>query len=229
MPPNADAYDTLTFDCYGTLIDWGAGLVDFLQPVLLEHDVHVVDDFLLEFFAAAEPQAQMDGRCYADVLRDVLRRLGARLGFTPDATLLDAFAASPADWRPFPDTVESLRRLAERFCLVVVSNIDNDLFAATQQRLDVSFKHVITAQDVGTYKPDRRMFDAALAAVGGPAGVLHVAQSLFHDIAPASALGLDTVWIRRDRNAAKPVAAEPTWTFDSLAECADALLPVQQP
>ena len=224
MPPNATDYDTLTFDCYGTLIDWGGGLVDFLQPVLLQRDAHVIDDFLLEFFAATEPQAQIDGRRYADVLREVMRRLGARLGFTPDAALLDAFAASPADWQPFPDTVESLQRLAERFDLVVISNIDNSLFAASEKRLGVSFKHVITAQDVGVYKPDRRMFDAAFATLGGPQRVLHVAQSLFHDIAPAAELGLDTVWIRRDRNAAKPVAANPTWTFDSLAECADALL-----
>ena len=224
MPLSADAYDTLTFDCYGTLIDWGAGLVDFLQPVLREHDAHVIDGFLLEFFAAEEPRAQTDGRRYADVLREVLGRLGARLGFTPDVALLDAFAASPADWPAFPDTAESLGRLAERFDLVVVSNIDNSLFAATQERLGVLFKNVITAQDVGVYKPDERMFRAALAAVGGPGRVLHVAQSLFHDIAPASALGLDTAWIRRDRNAARHAAATPTYTFDSLAECADALL-----
>ena len=223
MPPDADAYDTLTFDCYGTLIDWGQGLVDFLQPVLLERDAHVIDDFLLEFFATAEPQAQVDGRRYADVLREVLRGLGERLGFTPDDALLDAFAASPADWQPFPDTVEALQRLAERFELVVVSNIDNSLFAATQERLGVSFQHVITAQEVGVYKPDRRMFDAALAAVGS-VRVLHVAQSTYHDIAPASELGLDTAWIRRGSNAAKMVDVKPTLTFDSLAECADALL-----
>ena len=223
MPANADAYDTLTFDCYGTLIDWGQGLVDFLQPVLLERDAHVIDDFLLEFFATAEPQAQVDGRRYADVLREVLRGLGERLGFTPDDALLDAFAASPADWQPFADTVESLQRLAERFELAVVSNIDNSLFVATQERLGVSFQHVITAQEVGAYKPDRRMFDAALAAVGS-ARVLHVAQSTYHDIAPASELGLDTAWIRRGSNAAKVVDVKPTWTFDSLAECADALL-----
>ena len=223
MPPDADAYDALTFDCYGTLVDWGRGLLDFLQPVLLQRDAHVIDDFLLEFFAANEPVAQVDGRRYADVLREVLRRLGERLGFTPDAALLDAFAASPSDWQPFPDTVESLRRLAEHFDLVVVSNIDNSLFAVTQKRLGVSFKHVITAQEVGAYKPDRRMFEAALAAVGS-ARVLHVAQSTYHDIAPASELGLDTAWIRRDGNAAKAVDVKPTWTFESLAECADALL-----
>ena len=222
--PSADDYDALTFDCYGTLIDWGRGLTDFLQPVLLQRDAHVIDEFLLGFFAEAEPQAQVPGRRYADVLREVLRGLGERLGFTPDDELLDAFAASPGDWQPFADTVEALARLAERLDLVIVSNIDNALFKRSAAKLGVEFKHVITAEDVGVYKPDARMFDAALAALGRDARVLHVAQSLYHDIAPAAAKGLDTAWIRRDANAAKRVAAKPTWTFDSLAEFADVLL-----
>ena len=222
--PRANRYDALTFDCYGTLVDWGQGLVDFLQPALRERDAHVVDDFLLEFFAAAEPEAQVDGRRYADVLREVLRRLGRRLGFAPNDALLDAFAASPGDWPLFADAPDALARLAERFDLVVVSNIDNSLFAATRKRLGVAFAHVVTAQDVGAYKPDRRMFDAARRAVGDGARVLHVAQSLYHDIAPASAYGMDTAWIRRERNAAKAADAKPTWTFDSLAEFAEAIL-----
>ena len=222
--PKADDYDALTFDCYGTLIDWGRGLVDFLQPVLLQRDAHVIDGFLLEFFAEMEPQAQVPGRRYADVLREVLRRLGERLGFTPDDELLGAFAASPGDWQPFPDTVDALARLAERMDLVIVSNIDNALFKRTAAKLGARFKHVVTAEDVGVYKPDARMFDAALSALGRDTRVLHVAQSLYHDIAPATAKGLDTAWIRRDANAAKRIAAKPTWTFDSLAEFADALL-----
>ena len=216
-------YRVLTFDCYGTLIDWGTGLVDHLQPLLLERDAHVIDDFLLEFFAEAEPDIQTDGLAYADVLREVLRRLGSRLGFTPTDEMLTAFAASVAEWPPFDDTVAALERLAERFDLVVVSNVDNALFAGSAKQLGVDFKHVVTAQDVGAYKPDRRMFDAAREALGD-ARILHVAQSVYHDIEPAAALGLPTVWIRRARNAARTVDAEPNWSFDSLAEFADALL-----
>ena len=227
MPnPNANDYDALTFDCYGTLIDWGAGLVDHLQPLLLERDAHVIDDFLLEFFADVEPEIQAAGVLYADVLREVLRRLGSRLGFTPDDELLDAFAASVARWPAFPDTVPALERLGEHFDLVVVSNVDNALFAGSAERLGVDFKHVITAEDVGAYKPDRRMFDHARQLLGD-ARILHVAQSVYHDIEPATALGLPTVWIRRDRNAARPgehERVEPTWSFDSLGEFADALL-----
>lgn len=221
--PKADDYDTLTFDCYGTLIDWGAGIVGHLQPLLLERDAHVIDDFLLDFFAETEPAAQQDGVAYADVLREVLRRLGDRLAFSPTDALLDAFAESAGDWEPFPDTVEALARLGERVNLVVVSNVDNAIFERTAVKLGAEFKHVITAEDVGAYKPDPRMFDATRQALDGDR-VLHVAQSLYHDIAPASALGLDTVWIRRDHNAARRVSASPTWTFDSLSQFTDAFV-----
>ena len=222
--PDAAAYDTLSFDCYGTLIDWGAGIVGYLQPLLLDRDAHVIDDFLLEFFAETEPQVQAGGGLYADVLREVLRRLGKRLGFTPTAEALDGFVASAGGWPPFADATASLKRLGERFDLAIVSNVDNAIFAKTAVLLEADFKHVVTAEDVGAYKPDKRMFDAARAAIGSQSRILHVAQSLYHDIAPASALGLDSVWIRRDRNAARSADAEPTWTFDSLAAFADAVL-----
>ena len=223
--PNATDYDALTFDCYGTLIDWGTGIVNTLQPLLLERDAHVIDDFLLEFFADVEPQLQADGLLYADVLREVLRRLGSRLGFTPTDAVLDGFAASVEDWPPFPDTVAALERLGKRFDLVVVSNVDNALFAGSAKHLGTDFKHVVTAQDVGAYKPDPRMFAAARQALGD-ARILHVAQSAFHDIEPATALGLPTAWIRRQHNAARPTlgSIKPTWTFGSLAEFTDAIL-----
>lgn len=249
--PAAQDYDILTFDCYGTLIDWGSGIMRHLQPVLLQRDAHVVDEFLLEFFAETEPAVQADGVSYADVLREILRRLGERLAFSPTDEALDAFASSVGDWAPFSDTVEALARLDERFDLAIVSNVDNALFQRTAAKLGVDFKHVVTAEDVGAYKPDRRMFDAALAAVDG-ARVLHVAQSVYHDIVPASALGLDTVWIRREHDATRPVEGTPTgrdtegtptahgtptakdatasakgtptWTFGSLGQLADAIL-----
>ena len=197
-----------------------------MQPCCSKRDAHVIDDFLLEFFADVEPQIQADGVLYADVLREVLHRLGSRLGFTPTDEALDAFAASVADWPVFADTVPALERLGEHFDLVIVSNVDNALFAGSAERLGVDFKHVITAEDVGAYKPDRRMFDHARQVLGD-ARILHVAQSVYHDIEPATAVGLPTVWIRRDRNAARTgqqATAAPTWSFDSLGEFADAVL-----
>lgn len=221
--PAAADYDALTFDCYGTLIDWGAGMVGHLQPLLLERDAHVIDDFLLEFFAETEPVVQQDGVAYADVLREVLRRLGERLAFSPTEEMLDAFAESAGDWAPFPDTVEALARLGEAADLAIISNVDNAIFERTAETLGATFKHVITAEDVGAYKPDRRMFDAAREALDG-ARILHVAQSLYHDIAPATEIGFDTVWIRRGNSAARRARASPTWTFDSLAEFTDAFV-----
>ncbi len=222
--PCADDYRALTFDCYGTLVDWGSGIVDYLQPLLRSHDLKVSDRRLLILFSELEPQVQSGGGRYAEVLREVLRRISARLGFAPSEDDLEGFAQSVGDWKPFPDTVDALSRLAERFDLAIISNVDNDLFARTNRLLGVSFAHIITAQDVGLYKPDRAMFDAALATLGEGGGVLHVAQSLFHDIAPASTLGLDTVWIRRGQNAAKVVEARPTWSYATLGNFADAIL-----
>ena len=222
--PRADDYRALTFDCYGTLVDWGSGIVDYLQPLLRSHDLKVSDRRLLNLFSELEPQVQSGGGRYAEVLREVLRHISTRLGFTPSEDDLEGFAQSVGDWKPFPDTVDALSRLAERFDLAIISNVDNDLFARTNRLLGVSFAHIITAQDVGLYKPDRAMFDAALATLGEGGGVLHVAQSLFHDIAPASTLGLDTVWIRRGQNAAKVVEARPTWSYATLGNFAAAIL-----
>ena len=179
---------------------------------------------LLTLFAELEPEVQSEGGRYVDVLGEVLRRMGARLGFTPSEDDLEGFAQSVGDWRPFPDTVDALSRLAERFDLAIISNVDNDLFARTNRLLGVSFAHIITAQDVGFYKPDRTMFDAALSTLGDQTRILHVAQSLFHDIAPARALGLDTVWIRRNHDATRMVEAQPTWSYPTLADFADAIL-----
>ena len=181
---------------------------------------------LLNMFAELEPEIQSQGGRYSAVLREVLHQMGLRLGFAPSDDHLEGFAKSVGDWKPFPDTVEALARLEEHFDLAIISNVENDLFARTNRLLHVSFSHIITAEDVGLYKPDRAMFDAAFNALGGCRGVLHVAQSLFHDIAPAGALGLDTVWIRRDHNAARVVDAKPTWSYNTLGEFADAILGV---
>ena len=215
-------YRTLTFDCYGTLIDWESGILAYLKPLFERHDVHVIDEFVLECYSRYEPAAQAEGGSYRRVLAQVLQRFGERLGFTPNDTDLDGFSASIGHWPPFADTVEALRKLAERFDLAVLSNIDDDLFAMSARQLQVRFKHIVTAEQVGAYKPAPEMFAAALQQVQGP--VLHVAQSRFHDIVPATAAGLDTVWIDRPSlGAAKPVDANPTWTFASLADFAGAI------
>ncbi len=208
-------YNTLTFDCYGTLIDWESGILGYLQPLLESYDVHVIDEFVLEAYGELEPVAQAEGGNYKQVLARVLQRFGKRLAFSPSDADLTGFSQSIENWRPFPYTIPALTELGEHFELAILSNIDDDLLAYSTKQLQVEFAHAITAEQVGVYKPDAKMFEAAKRRVKGP--VLHVAQSRFHDILPATALGLDTVWINRpSAGAAKRVDANPTWTFESL-------------
>ncbi|HEY5645155.1 MAG TPA: HAD-IA family hydrolase [Pseudomonadales bacterium] len=214
-------YRTLSFDCYGTLVDWENGILGYLQPLLASVDAHVIDEWVLEFYAEVEPKVQAEGGSYRSVLARVLERFARRLGFTPDEDALTGFAASIEYWQPFPDTVAALERLAKDFDLIALSNIDDDLFSMSARLLGNPFKQLISAQRVGAYKPDPRMFRALLEIAEGP--VLHVAQSRFHDIVPATAAGLDTVWINRPSlGAVRQVDAMPTWTFDSLADFAAA-------
>ena len=226
---DADSYDAITFDCYGTLIDWESGLMSYVKRLLAAHDAHAVDSFLLDFYGRTEPQLQSGAyRPYRQILEDVLAALGERLGFHPSAEALANFPDSIGDWLPFPDTVASLKALGPRFQLAVVSNVDDDLFDLTQARLGINFDHVITAAQVGAYKPDRRMFETAIERIGVPKKrILHVAQSLYHDIVPASALGLDTVWIDRHdghgSGATAPADATPKWSLHNLSELVAAL------
>ena len=226
---DGDRYDALTFDCYGTMIDWETGLMNYIQPLLEAHDAHAVPSFLLDFFGKTEAKLQTGPyKPYRKILEGVLEALGKRLGFHPSAEALANFPDSVGDWLPFPDTVPALKALGPHFQLVVVSNIDDDLFDLTQSRLGINFDHVVTASQVKSYKPDHRNFTTALQRIGvDKKRVLHVAQSLYHDIVPATALGMDTVWIDRHdghgTGATVAADAKPTWTFTSLGEFAAAL------
>ena len=211
-----DSYEILSFDCYGTLIDWETGLLSALTPVLARHGCSVPNETLLEAFGDLEAGAERAPyRPYAVVLGEVVEGLGRRFGFTPDAADRGVLAASLADWPPFPDTRDALRALGTKYRLAVISNIDDDLFAGTAFSLGVEFDWVVTAQQVGSYKPSLENFRQALARFGAPGDkVLHVAQSLFHDIAPAGSLGLSTVWVNRRHakpgsGATPPASARP--------------------
>lgn len=192
-------FRALTFDCYGTLIDWESGIRGALRPLLTRHRVNLSDAEMLECygrFEAAE-QAREYNR-YRNVLIEVTFRFGQEFGFMPTPEETAALVKSLPGWQPFPDTVEALHALKRRFQLVILSNIDDDLFAETAKHLGVEFDHIITAQQVGSYKPSHRNFETALARIGLPKEqVLHVAQSLYHDIVPAKALGIANVWVNR--------------------------------
>lgn len=191
--------DALTFDCYGTLIDWERGILAAIEA-LLGGDASPTDsDALLEEFARYESEAEGgDFRGYRDVLRAVAGAFGAARDREVHEEAADQFAGSVPAWPPFADTVSALRALAGRYRLAIVSNVDDDLFAGTAAGLGVDFETVVTAQQVRSYKPAPTHFHEALARLGLPKErVVHVAQSLHHDIGPAKELGFACVWVNR--------------------------------
>jgi 2-haloacid dehalogenase len=189
----------LSFDCYGTLIDWESGILGALRPVLTRHGVACEDNWLLGLYAVAETEAESGPyRTYREVLREVMRRLAITLAFQPSPDEIDALSVSLPDWPPFPDTVPALRALSSRYRLAIATNTDDDLFEGTRRRLGVEFDLVTTAQQVRSYKPASAHFTRTLEGLRADRNsLLHVAQSLFHDIAPAKALGIATVWVNR--------------------------------
>jgi len=204
-------FTTLTFDCYGTLIDWEAGILGAIRPVLVRHGVKADDQTILEIFAALEAKHE-EGEYvrYELVLRMVMAEMSLRLGFdaTPDDVL--GLPRSLASWKPFPDTIEALRKLKTRYKLVILSNVDDALFKDTAKSLEVPFDQIITAQQARAYKPDRRIFEHAFEQLALPRErILHVAQSIYHDIIPARALGVACVWINRRRGRTGTGATRP--------------------
>jgi len=204
-------YEALTFDCYGTIINWEQGILGAIQPVLAAHQIELTDSQILELFAQLEGEIEAgEYQSYRNVLRQVMQQFAEKLGFTPTSEQLDCLADSIRNWQPFPDSVEALKSLKQQFKLVIISNIDDDLFAYTAKHLDVPFDFVITASQVKSYKPSTRNFEFAFEKTGIPQDkILHVAQSLYHDIVPAKALGLSTVWVNRRHNQSGSGATPP--------------------
>jgi 2-haloacid dehalogenase len=206
-------FAVLTFDCYGTLIDWDTGIRRALAPILAAHRVEVADDTLLGIYADVEFRAESGDYCnYKTVLKTALRGIGDQLNYTPTETELDHFSNSIKEWPPFPDTVAALQALQKRYQLAIISNTDDDLFSSTQLLLQTEFDVVITAEQVKSYKPSLNNFERALERIGRPKEkILHVAQSVFHDIIPANRLSLTTAWVNRRKETNRWLAEEPQY------------------
>jgi len=222
-------FEILTFDCYGTLINWEAGLLAALHRILAAHGKKIDDAALLKLYGDFEQLCEQgEFRPYREVLESVVRRFGAQLGFIPNDDEARSLPNSLASWKPWPDTVASLHQLKSRFRLAILSNVDDDLFAATRPQLEVEFDEVITAQQARAYKPSLKIFELALSRIKVPAHrVLHVGQSIYHDIIPAQSLGLATVWVNRPSTrpgvgAVKAAEGKPDLEVSSLAELAAA-------
>ncbi len=223
-----DDFDALTFDCYGTLIDWEFGIWQVLQPILTKRRLAAPKDTALEHYGELESEVERgEYHEYRTVLRMVMEGLGARLGFAPTPMELQQFSESVKDWPAFPDSARALQALKKKYRLAIISNIDDDLFAFSAQRLQVQFDWVITAQQARSYKPSLNNFHVAFQRMGLPRNkILHVAQSLFHDVAPAKALGLSTVWVNRRHNqagfgATPPARAQPDLEVPDLQTLAE--------
>ncbi|BBD68189.1 haloacid dehalogenase, type II [Nostoc commune NIES-4072] len=192
-------YKALTFDCYGTLIDWENGILRVLKPLLLAHNTNLDDEEILELFAEFEAELEKgDYIKYREVLKRVVQKFGERFGFGPTAEELNSLADSIQHWLPFADTIEALKTLKQKFKLVIISNVDDDLFAFSAKHLQVEFDQIITAEQAKSYKPSFNNFRLAIERIDLPLEqILHVAASVYHDIVTAKSLGLSTVWVNR--------------------------------
>ncbi len=217
----------LTFDVYGTLIDWETGILGAYQPILKTHGIAVDDEQLLERFAFHEAEVEAGPyQRYSEVLRTVLQRLGKEFGFTASEIELQKVSRSVENWPAFPDSAKALAQLKKQFKLVVLSNVDDDLFAFSNKKLGIEFDNVITAQQVGSYKPKLGHFHEAFKRLGDKERILHVAQSLFHDHVPAKQVGLQSIWINRrlgkpGSGATPPTTATPDLEFPDLQSLAN--------
>jgi 2-haloacid dehalogenase len=228
-------FSVLSFDCYGTLIDWETGISEALAPWLVRAGVSLGRDQILEAFAELESAQQVatPAMRYPDLLAEVHRGLAERFGIAPDPEAAEEFGASVGNWPAFPDSAEALAYLKQHYQLVILSNVDRASFAQSNERLGVSFDAIYTAEDIGSYKPDPRNFDYLLGHLAeqgiGKEQILHTAESLHHDHIPAKRIGLATCWIHRragkqghGATRVPDTEVRPDFRFESLAAMADA-------
>jgi 2-haloacid dehalogenase len=219
-------FTTVSFDCYGTLIDWESGILPILRAVLANHGQTLPDAAILEFYGEFEAEAESSPyQSYRDVLQSVVRAFADRLKFAASSAEIHSLHESVSAWRPFPDTVSALRELQKRYKLAIISNIDDDLFAETHKHLQVEFDAVITAERAQSYKPSLNNFRMALRELAiSPDQLLHAGQSVYHDVVPARSLGISTVWVNR-KSARPGIGAVRTSTAPIAEKRADLEVP----
>jgi 2-haloacid dehalogenase len=221
-------FSIITFDCYGTLIDWETGILGAIRPILSAHNAHLSDVEILRMYGEIEAEEESgEYQPYRDILQSVVRGFGTRLGFVPSEKEQRSLPDSLAKWKPFPDTVAALRRLKEKFKLGILSNIDDDLFSASASQLGIEFDEVVTASQARAYKPSLDLFRLAQERIGLPMERwLHAGQSIYHDVLPAQSMGIATIWVNRpspvpNSGAVKPAHGKPDIEVSSLKELAD--------
>lgn len=232
---NLSDFDVLSFDCYGTLIDWESGIYNALEPLWSRLDKPPSRDDVLQAHAHHEStqQAQTPQYLYSDLLAIVYRRLAEQWGISVRWSECEVYGGSVNQWPAFADSHDALTYLKQHYKLVILSNVDNRSFAASNEKLGVEFDAIYTAQDVGSYKPADSNFDYMISRLShlgtSPDKILHTAESMFHDHVPATRHGLNRAWIYR-RHAQPGFGAtmhpgdlpEVDFQFNSMAQLADA-------
>lgn len=227
---------TVSFDCYGTLIDWESGILPVLRFLLANHGHNLTDASILELYGEFEAESEAGAyQSYRNVLQAVVRAFASRFRFEARPVEIRSLNESVRNWLPFGDTVAALRQLQRKYKLAVISNIDDDLFAATQKHLGISFDGIVTAQKARSYKPSTNNFEIALHELSiSRKELLHAAQSIYHDVVPARSLGISTAWVNRksarpgvgavrSSSAAEP-EKQPDVTVPNLASLAAVLI-----
>lgn len=228
-------FKALTFDCYGTLIDWESGMIAGLKGLVEKSGLDLSRDDILEAHGRHEAaqERQTPGRKYSEILAIIYKRLGEQWGVSTTTDECEAYGQTVRDWPAFEDTPAALQYLKQHFKLIILSNIDNRSFSYSKERLQVEFDAVYTAEDIGAFKPANANFDFMLAHIGDlgleRGDILHTAESLFHDHEPANRYGLASSWIHRRHaeggyGATRPPATQPKvdFRFTSMGEMAEA-------
>ncbi len=215
-------WDTISFDCYGTLVDWESGITGAFRGAARQDGVDLEPASVVGAYHDVEPELQVGSyRSYRSVLGEAAVRVASRLGWSLKRERAGFLAASLPDWPVFEDTRPALERLKVRYRLAILSNIDDDLLRRTLERVGVEFDWVVTAEQVGSYKPAPAHFREALRRVGGDRDrLLHVAQSYFHDVRPATELRIANIWVNR-KGEAEPDGPRPLCVVSNLLEVAD--------
>ncbi|RWA80245.1 haloacid dehalogenase type II [Mesorhizobium sp.] len=228
-------FKALTFDCYGTLIDWESGMIDGLKPLTERTGRRLSRNEILEAHARHESSQQKwtPERRYRDLLAIVYKRLAEEWGVVITREECTAYGESVKDWPAFADSAKALQYLKQHYKLIILSNVDNESFSFSNKKLGVDFDAIYTAEDIGSYKPSERNFDYMLEKLGtigvAKGQILHTAESMFHDHVPASRLGLKSCWIyRRHADQGFGATMHPVdmpkvdFRFDSMADFAKA-------
>ncbi len=223
-------YEWISFDCYGTLVDWETGISEAVAGIFARHGVRRTRSEILVMFSDAEPRVQSSGDFleYRQVLRDVMEIMAWEASIRLPRSEAEYLPDSLPDWPVFPDVREALRAMHSRYKLAIISNVDDYLFAGTVAKLGIAFDAVITSQQAASYKPNLRNFHLAQEGMGVEiSNWLHVAESLYHDIGPANRLGIDRVWVNRpDRGGgSRRTGAVPSLEVPDLATLARLIFP----